>query len=70
MTVVMKISNFFLCDYCDNNAMDVWIDTCHCRAKGMKHVPKKAMLDYHGVGGKRYDEPTDVCKDYEPRKDG
>jgi len=26
------------------------------------------MVDYHGKGGKRYDEPTDVCEYYERRR--
>lgn len=61
MTGVMGISNFFLCDYCRNNMMDVWLETCLCRAKNMEHVPKKVMHD----GTKK---PTDVCEHYVARR--
>lgn len=56
------MSSYYLCDYCRNNAIDVWLETCHCRAKGMEHVGKKVM---HGG----IENPTDVCKDYEPKED-
>lgn len=64
------MSNFYLCDAYANKSIDVWLDTCHCRAYGMEHVPKRAMYDYHGKDGKRYDEPKEVCEHYEPRSDG
>lgn len=60
-TGVMGISNFYLCDHCESNAMDVWLDTCLCRSRGMEHVPKIVMYD--GAG-----RPKDVCEHYEPRR--
>lgn len=61
------MSNFYLCDFCR-----------HQNVKGVNHkwtwscdageVEPKVMLDYHGRGGKRYDEPTDVCDKYEPKE--
>jgi hypothetical protein len=59
---VAEISSYYLCDYCDNDVMDVWPETCHCRARGMEHVGKKVMHDC-------IEKPTDVCEYYEPRKD-
>jgi len=57
------MSNFFLCDTCRNYRRiereydcDGW-----CVAGGK---PNEVMYDYHGVGGRRYDEPTDVCEHY------
>lgn len=67
------MSNFYLCDMCDNNVIDVFLETCHCRAMGMEHVSKKVMYDY-GCGGPEgiygYKEPKEVCEHYEPRRDG
>jgi hypothetical protein len=62
------MSCYYLCDYCDNEAMDVWLETCFCRARDMEHVAKKVMLDHHGKDGKRYEEPTDVCEHYVARR--
>ncbi len=61
MIEVIAISSYYLCDYCDNNAIDVWLETCHCGARGMEHVVKKVMHD--GI-----EKPTDVCEHYEPRE--
>lgn len=64
------MSNYYLCDYCGNKAGDSLF-----RANAVKcwkhpdNVPKKVMYDHHGKDGKRYDEPTDVCEEYEPRED-
>lgn len=61
------MSNYYLCSYCDNcKQLWSWAKEVDCKAG---HDTAKVMYDYHGVGGKRYDEPTDVCKDYEPRSD-
>ncbi len=49
----------YLCDTCANNVIDVWLETCHCRAYGMEHVEK------------RVDDGRDlreVCEHYEPRE--
>ena len=61
------MSNYYLCNYC---AYDHWerTKTFHewsCR-KG--NPERKVMVDYHGKGGKRYDEPTEVCADFRPRE--
>lgn len=46
---------------------EVHVDTKHDGGDGK---PKKVMYDHHRVGGKRYDEPIDVCEHYERRRDG
>jgi len=58
--VVIKISNFYLCDYCRKKTKDLGVDvlcehTWFCE-------PKKPMHD--GI------EPTDVCEHYERREGG
>ena len=58
MIEVIAISNYY---YCDNNAMEVWPETCFCRTRDMEHVAKKVMHD--GV-----EKPTDVCGHYEPKE--
>ena len=60
------MSDFYLCDYCDNqhdkeNAYE-WTEMCNAG-----EIEPKVMHDHHGSGGKRYDEPTKVCEHYEPK---
>lgn len=43
------MSNFFACDYCKNNAIDFYLETCHCKAQGMEHVPKIVVHDGQGM---------------------
>jgi hypothetical protein len=60
------MSSFYLCDYCDNcKQLWVWANEVDCKAG---HDTAKVMYDHHGRDGKRYDEPTDVCKDYEQQR--
>ena len=61
------MSDFFLCDYCDNqhtkgNAYE-WQEMCDAG-----EIEPKVMHDYHGKSGKRYDEPTQVCEHYLARR--
>ena len=61
------MSNFYLCDYCRKKIKDFGTDVL-CQHT-WPCAPKKVMFDHHGKGGKRYDEPTDVCEHYESRSD-
>lgn len=62
------MSNYYLCDICKNKRqLWPWANEVDCEA-GIDTA--KVMFDYHGKGGKRYDEPHDVCKHYEPRQFG
>lgn len=63
------MSNYYLCDCCESKVIDYVFDSCLCRAHGMERMRKRVMVDYHGKGGKRYDEPTDVCADFKRRED-
>ena len=60
------MSNYFLCDACDGKVADAPHHTVFCSALycGAIAVPKCVMFDHHGRGGKRYDDPTDVCRHY------
>ena len=70
------MSDYYLCDYCMGNLSDpIWnmpefqslpIGECECDWHG--HIEKKIMHDHHGRGGKRYDEPKDVCEHYVARR--
>ena len=52
------MSNFYLCDYCDNcKQLWAWANEVDCKAG---HDTAKVMHD--GI-----EKPTDVCKDYEPK---
>ena len=66
MTGMIVISNFFLCHYCANQHTKgnqyEWTEMCDAG-----EIEPKVMYDHHGVGGKRYDEPTDVCDHYEQK---
>lgn len=65
---MIAISNYYLCAHCDNcKQLWTWAKEVDCKAG---HDTAKVMVDHNGVGGKRYDEPTDVCKDYESRRYG
>ena len=62
----MDISNFYLCATCAKcKQLWVWANEVDCDAG---YVTAKRMFDHHGNDGKRYDEPKDVCEDYEPRE--
>ena len=63
------MSNYFLCDQCERKLADAPNHTVFCIAKycGTIPVPKLVMFDHHGKGGKRYDDPTDVCEHVRPR---
>ena len=61
------MSNFILCNYCKhqhNQFIDYTREDEMCNAGEME---PKVMYDYHGKGGRRYDEPTDVCEKFERR---
>ena len=62
---MIAISNYYLCELCENERqMWSWANEVDCK-KG--HDTPKVMFDHHGKGGKRYDNPTDVCADYRVR---
>lgn len=63
------MSHFYLCDHCDNmDSLVMFLDE-HIQCAELGVVKKRVMFDYHGKGGKRYDEPTDVCPVFKGRKD-
>lgn len=53
------MSNFYLCDYCRKKIKDLGTDVL-CQHT-WPCAPKKVMHD--GI-----EKPTDVCKQYEPRR--
>ena len=60
------MSDFYLCDRCAQ-VLDVdHRNTCACWPHGREHR-KLVMHDYHGRDEIRYKDPTEVCKDFEPR---
>ena len=60
------ISNYFLCDTCGNcKQLWEWAHEVDCKAG---HDTAKVMFDHHGKGGRRYDEPTDVCEHFKPKE--
>lgn len=61
------MSNYFLCAHCDNCVELHELDRAVCCKRW--HLNAKIMFDHHGKDGKRYDEPRDVCIDFEPRRD-
>lgn len=60
-----KISNFYLCDMCAIYHRES-VRLCDLTV-GVGDGKKKVMVD-HGYG-RGYDEPTSVCKDFEPREE-
>lgn len=64
---MIGISNYYLCDYCkyqhDRNTDYEWTELCN-----VGETEPKVMYDHHGKGGKRYDEPRDVCEHFEERQ--
>lgn len=61
------MSSYYLCEICEYKRQ-FW-----ARAKKVDcdkgHDSAKVMFDHgHANGRKPYDEPLDVCADYEPRK--
>lgn len=65
------MSSFYLCDYCAKKMPAPSIGNLfYCkRGEGIYLTELKVMHDHHGVDGKRYDEPKDICEHYEPRED-
>ena len=63
------MSNYYLCDVCARKMDGDHVNTCICVPSFPREHRKKVMFDHHGKGGKRYDEPRDVCRDFEPRRD-
>ena len=65
------MSNFHLCDRCMRRST-IWRGDhevsalCYCVDDdgGRDIVKKRVMFDYHGKGGRRYDDSLDVCKDF------
>lgn len=62
------MSNYYLCEQCKHERQIwIWAGEVDCE-KG--HDNAKVMLDHgHANGRKPYDEPLDVCADFELRKD-
>lgn len=61
------MSNYYLCDLCAKRIqLWEWANEVDCEDE-LKTA--KTMYDHHGQGGRRYDEPTDVCPDYERKED-
>ena len=67
------MSNYYLCDHCSHYAGQSVVAGNYgycdagCNGYGSNLRKKRVMYDHHGRDGKRYDEPTDVCIDYEGR---
>lgn len=67
------MSNYYLCDTCGKKfAADVQTALCpFCQCVPYPTVhPKRVVYDHHGFGGKRLDEPLDVCKEFEGMRHG
>lgn len=60
------MSSFWLCDLCDQPH---WLtEEGHFICEGNPFAfERRAMVDRHGRGGKRYDEPEDVCHGFRER---
>lgn len=60
------MSDYYLCDYCDNQHVKEntyeWEEMCDAG-----EIEPKVMHDHHGMGGRRYDEPMQVCEYYKPK---
>ena len=59
------MSDFYLCDICRRKVRDEGGTVTLCPrilARGGVKVP---MVDHHGMGGRRYDDPGDVCQGFE-----
>ena len=62
------MSDFYLCDTCAKKLDGDHLNTCICIASFPHEHRKHVMHDHNGKGGKRYDEPTDVCQSYRPKE--
>lgn len=65
------MSNFYLCDMCEkkfsvDDQSAVISPYCQCEVYKDVH-PKHVMFDHHGFGGKRYDDPLEVCEHFAKR---
>lgn len=61
------MSNYCLCARCKHDRRLVWASEFNC-IKG--HLTPKVMVDHGHKNGRRpYDEPTDVCRDFELMED-
>ena len=63
------MSNFYLCDVCAKKLDADHFNTCICVPSFPHEHRKRPMYDHHGKGGKRYVEPTKLCKHFEPKED-
>ena len=61
------MSNYYLCDRC-RQAIKDFGDQVLC-APYWPITDKCVMFDYHGEGGRRYDDPTVICPNFKPRED-
>lgn len=60
------MSDYYLCYECENfRPIERQFDCDGWCVAGGK--PMKVMHDHHGRGGRRYDEPKDVCEYYVTR---
>lgn len=61
------MSSYFLCAHCKHCERWVRVNEFNC-VKG--HLTPKVMVDHGHANGRRpYDEPEDVCRDFELRED-
>lgn len=63
------MSNYYLCPHCAHydgqSVVAGGYVYCTAGCNGYKLRQTRVMYDHHGRDGKRYDEPTDVCADFE-----
>ena len=62
------MSNFFLCDMCEyqhDHDIDYFNDDNMCN---VGEIEPKVMVDHHGVNGRRYDDPNEVCPPFKRRE--
>ena len=67
------MSNFFLCDMCDNKLSDVSALECVCKRRrdGRLSVEKRMMVDYGGAnpfGVYGYLDTEEVCEFFDRRE--
>ena len=66
------MSNYYLCPYCAHDSKRTRLVNgiaCPSWRCVMGETEPRVMVDHHGIGGRRYDEPKDVCKHYEPKEE-
>ena len=62
------MSNYFLCARCKHCMQWVRVNEVECARRGMEIA--KVMVDHGHANGRRpYDEPEDVCGDFELREE-